>query len=260
MNPERLIVAAASLLLILTLGWWLLSDPQPAAPGAPTYNGAVLRGLGADVPKVGPFPHFYVNDWNPFVPYDGRVKEKDAYNPTKPPPPVIQPYVPTFRPPRTAPVVLEAPIAAANLPRLTPAAATAPQCIGLVGSGVSQMVVVRMPGVDGDVSWTPGTTVLGWTLIAIDNSNQARFTDPLGNEMIFPIGDGDLAQAQTLVAPGIDAPVKPSKPGQGALLKPMLTLPVTPAPGNGSGDNKPPRKPRRGQGGQGGQGQAPPSV
>ncbi len=128
-------------------------------------------------------------------------------------------------------------------PKLTPAAATAPQCIGLIGGEESQLLVVRMPGAESSVNLKVGQSVDGWTLVQIDNSNQAHFSDPSGATQIFPIGDGDLAVAQTLVTPASDAPAKPAKPGEGALIKDLLGVPKPVQPGqNGKG----------GQGGQGG--------
>jgi hypothetical protein len=257
MNPERLIAASAALLLIVAFAWFLTSDPQIANPGVPTFNGPVLRGLYAEVPVVGPFKTFNVNDMNPFVPWAQSVAEANTYKP-KPTRTITedQPKPPRMRPPRPPAVPVEPPPVVVTLPKLTPAAATAPQCVGLVGAEGEQMVVVRMPGADGTVSWAPGTTVLGWTLISIDNSNQATFTDPTGAIMVFPIGDGDLALAQTLVNPSIDAPPPKTKPGEGALLKPMLTFPTVKPPGgkapeqgaNGNGPRRP-KRPAPGGGG-----------
>jgi hypothetical protein len=251
MNPERLIAGVSALLMLLAFVWFLTSDPQVANPGVPTYNGKVLVGLQAEVPVVGSFAIFNVNDENPFVPDHLRIRERQAREP-RPPTPTPPPSVAHMHPVRPPAVPVEPPAQVITLPRLAPTAASAPQCVGLIYSEGEQMVVVRMPGVEGTVTWAPGVTVLGWTLVSIDNGNQATFTDPDGKVMVFPIGDGDLALAQTLVNPGVDAPPTKSKPGEGALLKPMLTFPTkpkdgkTPASGDANnGNTNGPRKPRR---------------
>ena len=54
-----------------------------------------------------------------------------------------------------------------------------------------------------------GAVVGGWTLLGIEGGNLARFKDPEGAVQIYPIGEGDLAVAQTPSAPGA-APTAPS--------------------------------------------------
>ena len=257
MNLQRLAALVAAVVLLLALGWWQVSDPQADALGHPTAPFPPLRSLVTDVPPLAPFMAFNVNDENPFVPWQLRPKEraKPSTPPVAPSPPPPPP--PTFRRPYGPVVVKDPPIKPVVWPKLTPAEATAPQCIGLVGGEEAQLLVVRMPGAESSVTLKIGAIVDGWTLVMIDNSNQAHFTDPSGAAQVFPIGDGDLAVAQSLVAPASDAPSKPSKPGESALIKDLLGVPKPIPPGqNGKGqggqDNGP-RKPRR----PGGQGQAP---
>jgi hypothetical protein len=258
MNLQRLAATIAAALLLLCLGWWQTSDPQVDSPGKPTYNGPVMRGLQVDVPQLPPFPAFYVNAENPFLPYAQRLIEKRLENPPTPgrvPPP--PPARTKERPPWPAVVINEPAPKPVVLPTLTPAVATAPQCIGLIGGEEAQLLMVRMPGADGAVNIKVGQVIDGWTLVQIDNSNQAHFTDPSGAPQIFPIGDGDLAVAQTLVSPGSDAPSKPAKPGESVLLS-MPKAPTPPQNGKGQGgqggQGNGPRKPRR----PGGQGQGQP--
>jgi hypothetical protein len=254
MNFQRLAAFAAALVLLLALAWWQTSDPVAASPGKPTYNGPVGRGLRADVPQLTAFETFNVNPDNPFIPLDQRIKDKIIGLPPPPAPPKPKDSPPTRHeiPPRPAPIITEVPLKPVQLPTLTPAAATAPQCIGLIGGEESQLLVVRMPGAETSVQLKVGGMVDGWTLVAIDNSNQAHFTDPSGTPLTFPIGDGDLAVAQTLVSPGSDAPSKPAKAGEGALIN----MPKAPTPaqngkgqgGQGNGARKPRRPGAPGQG------------
>jgi hypothetical protein len=216
-NLEVLVAIVALALLALAAGYWLLSSPGLAAPGVPTYNGEALRHLEAAVPQVDAFEQFYVNNDNPFVPYHMRVTESTQLGPkrVRPPP---KPPVPPTKPPVK---VVEVQPPALKLPRLTAAGATAPQCIGLIGGGDDRVLMVRMPTADA-APLAIGESVDGWKLIAIDNANQARFTDPDGIEQVFPIGDGDLASAQTPAttapAPKSATPGPGKPPGGGALL------------------------------------------
>jgi hypothetical protein len=257
MNRQRLAALIAAVVLLAALAWWQTSDPQVATPGKPVYNGPISRGMKADVQPLPGFGAFYVNLENPFVPFNQREHDKHIEDPPpRPPTRPPAPTRPTVIPPRPPVLVTEYLPKPVDLPRLAPAAATAPQCIGLIGGEESQLLVVRMPGAEGSVTLKVGQTVDGWTLVLIDNSNQAHFTDPSGATEIFPIGDGDLAVAQTLVTPASDAPMKPAKPGEGALIKDLLGVPKPNQPGQGQGQGNGAKKPRRpgGQGGQGGQG------
>ncbi len=100
MNLQRLAATIAAVVLLLCLGWWQTSDPQVDNPGKPTYNGPVMRGLQVDVPQLPPFPAFYVNAENPFLPYARRLIDKGLENPPDRPP--TQPRRPgSSRRPRT---------------------------------------------------------------------------------------------------------------------------------------------------------------
>ncbi len=241
LNLEFLAALAALLLLGAAVVFWLAGNPQVAHPGVPTYSGPALRHLEAHVPQVGPFESFYVNEDNPFIPFHLRGPERRARGPRTVAPP---PAPPVLRP-RGPVTVVEPQTPVAKLPRLTPAAATAPQCTGLLRSDEGTVLMVRMPA--GTTSQlVVGGSVDGWKLIAIDNDNVARFTDPDGQEETFPIGEGDVTIAQGGDAPATPAPVKApapknGPPKSGALLPTGPQMPPKAAP-NGA---TPPKRPHR---------------
>lgn len=201
--PELQPLAAglAALLLLASVAWWLLSVPEAIDPGMPTWKGADIVSLKADVPQVGDFKDFYQNDQNPFVPYSARKDEEEKfdkihnpgrYTPQQPPVPPMK-----IQPPRPPVVVVETEKPKLVLPKLSPTPANAPLVYGLISVDGAEALIVRMPGAKDSIRMTPGDKDKGWTLVSIDNGNLATFTDPEGHEQRFAIGQGDLAVIQT---------------------------------------------------------------
>src|SRR5688572_27868416 len=56
---QPLAAGGAALLLIASMGWWLLSEPELVDPGQPTWKGADIVQLQAAVPEIARFDHFY---------------------------------------------------------------------------------------------------------------------------------------------------------------------------------------------------------
>lgn len=259
---QRIAAGIAALLLLLSLVGWVLSDPQIANPGTPRFTGGPLSRLEATQPKIAAFDHFYVNEDNPFVPFSQREKEGIARRPRTG---VVRTLVAPAPPPASFPpprppikVVAPPPRAALVLPKLNAGGATAPVCVGLVNVDGKEVVMVRMPGSDAAAPMAVGEESGGWKLTAIENGNQARFTDVLGAEHVFPIGEGDLAMVQgsaaaagptsapqPLVKPGIlpKLPVGPRPLPPGGMAptpKPGGTMP--PKPGQAAPEPPPRRK------------------
>jgi hypothetical protein len=224
---QRIAAIVAAVLLLLSLVWWALSDPEVASPGTPRFTGGPLSRLEATQPRIAPFEHFYVNDDNPFVPFKQREDERIARRPrgvarttvTPPPPPAT---IPPPRPPIQ--VLAPPPRAALVLPKLTVAGPTAPICVGLVNVDGKEALMARMPGAEAATPMAVGEEVGGWKLIAIENGNQARFTDAAGTEHVYPIGEGDLAMVQASAADPAPMPKPAIKPGI------LPKLPVGPRP------------------------------
>jgi hypothetical protein len=236
---QPLAAGASALLLIASLGWWALSAPELVDPGHPTWKGAEIEQLEAAVPEIEPFTAFYVNDDNPFVPYNLRLAERNSIERARLGPRTAQPppKPPNVRPPlREAVVVVEPPKPKLVLPKLVPAGNDAPTCFGLVTVDGQEALLVRMPGASEPIRLTAGGAAGGWTLVSIDNGNLATFTDPAGIEQRFAIGEGNLTVAQDAGA-GAGAAVpgqgkNPLKPGMGP--KP----PGTPADGARPGSQR----------------------
>lgn len=240
---SRAVAVLAVLLLLASAAWLLLSDPQVADPGVPTFSGGPLRRLEATAPHIGNFELFYVNHENPFIPYNLRVRERTAQDPR----PVRPPPVPATRPnpippPRPPPIVLEPVRKPPALPKLGQTGPNAPVCIGLVAVNGRESLTARMPGDTAAQTIDVGARVGGWTLLGIEGRNLARFRDPEGAEHVYPIGEGDLAVAQSAAAAPAAAPrlppgvlpklpgTQPGQPGQ----------PVMPQPG-GENRRRPPK-------------------
>jgi len=220
-----------------------------------------LSRLEASQPKIATFEYFYQNDHNPFVPFAEREKEGKARRPPRDfvkspvaPPTPPPPSFPPTRPPIT--VKQPPPRAALVLPKLTAAGPTAPVCVGLVNIDGKEVLMARIPGADGAAPMAVGDEVGGWKLIAIDNGNQARFTDATGAEHVYPIGEGDLAMVQasasdpapmpaTTIKPGIlpKLPVGPRPPPPAGMLPaPKPGGAATPRPGQQVPEGQPKRK------------------
>lgn len=210
---SRIAAAIAVLLLLASAAWLLLSSPQVADPGVPTYSGGELRRLEASTPHIGNFELFYVNHENPFIPFNLRAEESIALGPrpvrpVRPTPPVVATKPNPILPPRQ-PVVVQEPVRKPlALPKLPQTGANAPVCIGLVSVNGHEGLIVRMPGDSVGQTIDVGAKVAGWTLLGIDGGNLARFRDPDGAVQVYPIGDGDLAVAQSVAAPA--APTAPA--------------------------------------------------
>ncbi len=249
---SRIAAVLALLLLLASAAWLLLSNPPVADPGVPTYSGGPLRRLEASAPRVGNFDVFYVNHENPFIPYNLRVAERGTFTPRPVRP--VQPPTPSvtkpnsIQPTRPPVVVLEPVRKPLALPKLGQTGPNAPVCIGLVAVNGHECLTVRMPGDSAGQTIDVGTKVGGWTLLGIEGGNLARFRDPEGADQVYPIGDGDLALAQTptgsavpttpATMPKLPAGVLPKLPG--VLPKPPGAQPGTPvAPQPGDGRRRP---------------------
>jgi hypothetical protein len=181
----------------------------------------------ASVPDIGPFDRFHTIIDNPFIPWREREIERNQITKPKNPTPQV------FTPP-TPPVIVNVPEKPKLvLPRLAPAKANAPVCVGMVGQGDQRLLMVRLPDDAAAAPLAIGQCAGGWTLLAIENDNQARFRDPDGMEQVFPIGSGDLAVVPS--APTTAATTAPAKPasappgqvghGESLLLKRLNQLP-----------------------------------
>jgi len=263
-NLQPLAAGVAALLLIASMGWWLLSTPELIDPGQPTWKGADIVRMKAAMPEIARFDHFYVNHDNPFVPHNLRGPEGISLDPNKPrrsqtppPPPLVK-----VQPPRAPVVVVEQEKPKLVLPKLIRPPANAPIVYGLLVSDGDEVVIVRMPDAKEAVNLKPGDKIVGWTLVSIDNGNLATFLDPQGVEQRFSIGQGDLAVAQSgseAVAPGKDAAAgDKTNGGRGMVPKvPGPGGPTTRPPGvDGPIPRPPPREERKRREPQpGGQGQ-----
>src|SRR5208283_5049236 len=98
--------------------------------------------LSAAIPAIGGFDDFYVNHFNPFIPWQERNVEAIAYR-VKPKPPTTVPKPPPPPPPVT---VVTPPPRHLVLPKLKPAPPNAPVCVGLISQENEQpTLMVRMP-------------------------------------------------------------------------------------------------------------------
>jgi hypothetical protein len=215
LNVQSMVALASGSVLLASVAWWAFSEPEIIDPGRPKWKGEAINNLVASVPNIDEFKAFYVNDDNPFVPYQLRVVERDRYKPSRPQVLPKPPTVPKTKPPRPPVDIVEQPRRPLVLPKLSPAPADAPVVFGFVGIGDQQALLVRMPGSDTSIRLVPGEKVQEWTLVAVDNNNLARFLDPRGVEQCYAIGEGDLAQ---LPAGDVAEPVegehrKPAKTG-----------------------------------------------
>ncbi len=210
-NAQPMVALAAGGVLLASVVWWAFSAPEIVDPGRPAWQGADISNLVASVPKVDVFSSFYINDDNPFVPYNLRLAERGVLNPSRKPvkPETTIPVtIANNKPPRPPVDVVEQPRAKLVLPKLSPAPADAPVVFGLVGGGDNHTLLVRMPDAEVSIRMAPGEKVAEWTLIAIHNNNLATFLDPRGVEHRYTIGEGDLAvmptekSAEGAVAPG----------------------------------------------------------
>ena len=236
---QRIAAGVAAVLLLLALIGWVLSDPQVANPGIPRFTGGALSRLEATQPKIAAFEYFYQNDDNPFVPFSQREKERTARVPrgvARVPVAPVPTTVATLPPRPPVKVIAPPPRAALALPKLTAAGPTAPICVGLVNVDGKEVLMARMPGTEGAAPMAVGDEASGWKLIAIDNGNQARFTDATGAEHVYPIGEGDLAMVPASASAAESAPPSP-------LVKPGILpkLPVGPRPLPAGGMLPPPK-------------------
>ena len=216
LNAQPMVALAAGGVLLASVAWWAFSSPEIVDPGRPSWKGADISNLVASVPKIDVFTSFYVNDDNPFVPYNLRLAERGMLNPSRKPvkpEPTIPVTIAKIKPPRPPVDVVEQPRAKLVLPKLSPAPADAPVVFGFVGAGNDQALLVRMPDAEVSIRMAPGEKAAEWTLVAIDNNNLATFLDPRGVEHRYTIGEGDLAVMPTdAPAEGTEAPgKKPAK-------------------------------------------------
>jgi hypothetical protein len=69
-NLQPISALVAGSLLLGAVGWWAFSAPEYIDPGRPSWKGADIDNLVASVPEIDNFLAFYVNEDNPFVPYN----------------------------------------------------------------------------------------------------------------------------------------------------------------------------------------------
>ncbi|HEX3132543.1 MAG TPA: hypothetical protein VHX44_03050 [Planctomycetota bacterium] len=249
--PDLQPIAAgtAALLLVASIGWWLLSAPQVIDPGQPSWKGADIVRLTASVPQIDRFERFYVNDDNPFIPLQARLAENERRKQLREGPGVVPKAPPrpvAVLPPRAPVKVVEPEQPKLVLPKLSPTPANAPIVFGLVAVDNQEALTVRMPGAKDSIRLLPGEKVDGWTLLSIDNGNLANFTDPQGSEHQFVIGQGDLAVAQNEEGSGKGAVPNGSKgPGGHGMVPKPPTPGGTRPPGPGGADGAIPKPPPR---------------
>jgi hypothetical protein len=248
-NLQPFVAGAAALLLVASMGWWLLSGPELVDPGQPTWKGADIVQLQAAVPEIAPFDHFYVNHDNPFVPHAQRIAERGVYDPRTRPVAQVPPRPVQIPPPKPPIIVQEPEKPKLVLPKLTAAPSNAPIAYGLLVSDGEEVVIVRMPDSQAPVNLKPGGKIAGWTLVSIDSGNLATFLDPQGVEHRFAIGQGDLVVAQD--AKGSSVPGKDAagaNAGRGPTPPkgmPPGTLTNRPPGADGPIPRPPPREERR---------------
>lgn len=240
LQPLTTVFAMAVLAASSTGLWWTV-QPDRALPRLQEPRDDTTAGLPVvSVPEISRFDAYYVNDHNPFLPFQVAERERRAIvqqraqpqpRPTPvtvtraDPPPVQEPeptLQPPVRPPRTVQVYEPPP--PPPLPRLAPDANVTPlQIIGLIQMEDAVLLQVIAPR-SGRVRMSAGDEVDGYTFVGM-NGPLAVFLGPGGvtEELAVgaPSGGADENTGQRLPVNTFSGsgPVSsggaPSSPGDG---------------------------------------------
>ncbi len=214
---SRLAVILALFALLAAIVVWSLPRPEIRQRQATLIDASTCAVLAADKPDIGLLDRYVVNRLNPFVPFNdpGRNpapgRGKSAWSTTLPEP------IPT----RPAPEVLYPTIDPLAWPTLT-GDSQALTCVGLVQvEEQPPVLLVRLSGQSQTQPLHPGESVAGWTLLAIDADNLARFRDAAGSEHQLAIGlaPAGAIPARRAVKPAVKS-LLPMTPGAGRGVRP----------------------------------------
>jgi len=188
-SVEMALAMVCALLMVVAVVWYLLTDSPEIAPEKPTWKGEAVVNVTAAVPSIGPFEReFHVNNQDPFLPFTLRAEvaakqDRLPDNPRIPNAPIAD----TPPPPPPVPPVIHWPAAAAHQP--------GPTCIGLITTSQGSLLLGHMPNSEEVVAMMVGDAIPKdpsagpqWTLLGVDSDGLARFRDPNGGEVAFPIG------------------------------------------------------------------------
>lgn len=174
------IALAAMLLLGGAIAWTVLAELPEVPSPIPGHTGKPFEPLSAAMPEIARFEAFSVNNDNPFVPWRERALEAKRLSEPKTvvlkprPPPVIKPV---------------------EKPKLVLPTKTAPKASSPVVQGITRRsdgttaVVVAIPGEGRSRVMKPGETASGWTLVSVESSSIAVFTDASGRTYRLVVGE-----------------------------------------------------------------------
>lgn len=168
--------AGAAFVLAATMGLMREGGPAPTHPRRQPGRSAGIVMPHAGVATVVPWSAVWTVDADPFVPWQLREAARSA-GPGR----ILLP------PGRQADVRPEPPVPE-RLPAAAPGGGGLPEvrgCISRAGGGPTAHV--RLPGAAGWSDLVPGARVAGWTLLAIEAGNAARFRTPAGREIVVLI-------------------------------------------------------------------------
>lgn len=209
-NVQALSAMIGGGLLLPAIVFFALSDPGSVVTGRMTYQGDPLVVFRASVPAIADFKYFNVNEHNPFIPWTERDIEGPITKGRKTWPLPGTVTTPQARTPSTTiiPKPFKPPL---KYPKLNASGADAPKAIGLIGTDQQAVLLVRSAAALTPVPVPIGGRCNGWTLLAIAGGNQAVWKDASGIKHTFPIGDGNLAEAQQLAESGSGEGTEPEK-------------------------------------------------
>jgi len=188
-SVEMALAMACALVMVVALVWYVLTEFPEIPPEKPTWKGEAVVNVTAAVPSIGPFEReFHVNNQDPFLPFSLRrqvasIQDRIPDSPQHPGPRVTD----TPPPPPPVPPVIHWPAAALRQP--------GPTCIGLITTSQGSLLLGHMPNSEEIVAMSVGDAIPKdssagpqWTLLGVDSDGLARFRDPTGGEVSFPIG------------------------------------------------------------------------
>ena len=188
-SPEMAIAMACAAVMLVAVGWYVVTEIPEIPPEKPTWKGESVVNVTAAVPSIGSFEReFHVNNQDPFLPFSLRSRVAAIQDRIPDTPHISNPRFnePPPAPPPVPPVI-HWPAAAMRQP--------GPTCIGLITTSQGSLLLGRMPHSEVIVAMSVGDAIpkdpaVGpqWTLLSVDGDGLARFRDPSGGEVVFPIG------------------------------------------------------------------------
>ena len=125
------------LVLAAAVAWYVLEELDPPRAPVPGMTGAPFQALAANMPELGKFEDFYINNDNPFVPW--RVREAEAKRLSEPKTIALKPKPPAQIKPIEPPKM--------NLPAKAAGGGDAPRVLGFQNrKDQPSLVVVQIPG------------------------------------------------------------------------------------------------------------------